>query len=142
MSKISWPGEYGNQLLPTFKMDKPLFFTEMRYRSKLCSRKDSPLVINPLWSVSSFRNSSLISCSSFLENASIDLVVRKQNCQKNWHQKKWHQRYLLDLGLLNNQNRKSPKTFNYDSTSPSPLMATHNLLNSEKSIFSFPSLSA
>ena len=81
----------------------------MRYRSKLCSRKDSPLVINPLWSVSSFRNSSLISCSSFLENASIDLVVRKQNCQKNWHQKKWHQRYLLALGLLNNQKRKSPK---------------------------------
>lgn len=34
-------------------------------------KEDSPLVINPLWSVSSFRNSSRISCSSFWSNAPI-----------------------------------------------------------------------
>ena len=78
-------------------------------------KEDSPLVINPLWSVSSFRNSSRISCSSFWSNAPISgWTIKIQN----------HQKYLIN------------------STSPSPLMAIHNLLNSEKSIFSLPSLSA
>ena len=41
-------------------------------------KEDSPLVINPLWSVSSFRNSSRISCSSFWSNTPIS-GVNNQN---------------------------------------------------------------